>query len=411
MLILILYAHSITNSWLPFIDYGLNALSKKSDGWADFGSLLSGLFGASSLFATMLTLGYVIYQSEKSILRSEKKEAELKVAQNEQDLKIEKYNEKLNEFHLQVLEFNKLQERRNTFDKFKLHKEAFDDLILNITSDLQSTYKGLDVSIKFRSELYKSIFPKNSFNHFDSNTTQNMANPVSIFNLFTHHLTAIEKWKNADWEHDSITNITQPFLMLHKLLKLTFVSRDYKSGAFYDAVSGRYIFSLHDFNEECDALIMIINRLREFSHVEEMLPQNISTNVVILRSRMLILYSSIMNKSLPSSDSCTVTHHLHNESEVLLFSLYFQLNRLKKRHQIYVNPMIQGGLNVTLGQAIQSPNALTIEEAYCLTEAISDEAKKINAELIGAGHGDTQACNILSSIITGSHSFLIKYAP
>lgn len=157
-----IFAHAITGAFIPVISSGWAAFSNNSAEWSNFGSLLGGLFGLSSALATMITLGFVIYQSEESIKRSDQQTKLLNDSQEKQDAKIEKSNKDIKNFHSEVISFNKdvqlfngrvlsfnqAQEERNTFDKYRLHMDFFNNLLDNIIYDLQGFYTGSEVKIK-----------------------------------------------------------------------------------------------------------------------------------------------------------------------------------------------------------------------------------------------------------------------
>lgn len=121
-----------------YITGGEFSISKKTSDWADFGTLLSGLFTLSGMLATLSTLIFLITQGRQdNISRHKQVKREVEVA--------------------------RINEDKINFEKYKLHREMFDDILNKIESDFDNEF-----IITNRSILYRKIFPANTFSHCET---------------------------------------------------------------------------------------------------------------------------------------------------------------------------------------------------------------------------------------------------
>ncbi|EMZ5188726.1 hypothetical protein ACT0OT_004146 [Yersinia enterocolitica] len=130
LIVILFYGYYITG--------GEYLISKSSSDWADFGTLLSGVFTLSGALATLSTLIFLIFESKRNNAeRSEQVEREKEIASINNDKII--------------------------FEKYKLHREMFDDILNKIESDFDNEF-----IITNRSTLYGKIFPANTFSHCET---------------------------------------------------------------------------------------------------------------------------------------------------------------------------------------------------------------------------------------------------
>ncbi|EPS8491340.1 hypothetical protein ACVH8U_000151 [Yersinia enterocolitica] len=127
LIVMLFYGYYITG--------GEYLISKRSSDWADFGTLLSGVFTLSGALATLSTLIFLILESKhNNAERTEQVEREKEIASINKDKII--------------------------FEKYKLHREMFDDILNKIESKFNNK-----LSITSRTSLYRNIFADNTFNH------------------------------------------------------------------------------------------------------------------------------------------------------------------------------------------------------------------------------------------------------
>ncbi|MBW5846021.1 hypothetical protein [Yersinia enterocolitica] len=134
IIVLSLYGHLVSG--------GNYLLSKKSSDWADFGSLLSGVFTLTGAIATLLTLFFLIFQNGRIERERDK--------QNTREENITKENS----IHMIF------EKERIVFEKYKLHREMFDDVLNKIESRFNNEFV-----ITNRTILYRNIFTENTFEY------------------------------------------------------------------------------------------------------------------------------------------------------------------------------------------------------------------------------------------------------
>jgi hypothetical protein len=141
--ILYCYARFVTGDPLYFLNPS-NYISSDSSKWSDFGSLISGLFTLLGSLATIMTMVFLLRQNKDNLQRIDKQ-----LTQAEESYKAS-------------VSFNKFQQEQIMFDKFKLHREMFKDLLVQFETD-----EG-DLFISSKMELYSGIFNYNSFTHCET---------------------------------------------------------------------------------------------------------------------------------------------------------------------------------------------------------------------------------------------------
>lgn len=173
VIILFLYDYSVTGEVLSLFSKGVNAsLSKDSGHWSDFGSLLSGVFTLLGAIASLATLIFLLQQQKNS------------EQQRLKQLQIQGEIQDKNDLHLES------ERSLMKFEMFKLHREMFDD-VLNKIEVASAGFKFTD-----RNSLYKKIFPRNDFFHFEMKVNIDPASFLDIIkSRFLEQLMKLE----SDW--------------------------------------------------------------------------------------------------------------------------------------------------------------------------------------------------------------------
>jgi len=328
--VLFLFSHAVTGDYLPIIDKGWGAFSRKSEEWSNFGSLLSGLFGLSSALATMITLGFVIYQSNESIRRSDKQAEIIANSQKEQNKKIEEHNEKVNDFYKQSLEFNKFQEGRMVFEKYKLHIDMFDALISSIEKDLGHLYLNCNIKITLPSELYSAIFPLNNFVFFDNNPQQN-----SSLRSMQKDLADIYAWVNKnDWEEDSIQQILLPFIKIRDALHINITPYTNSSGDIFTRKHNQYTFNIHCFFDEVQLLFSLVNRVLHFANFEKFSNEYFANDKYITEARLIELSNKLQLQKGDQNNFFYAFPSAYTETQAGFFILYSKMLIIEKNYDV-----------------------------------------------------------------------------
>lgn len=130
LIVILFYGYHITG--------GEYLISKRSSDWADFGTLLSGVFTLSGALATLSTLIFLIFESKRN--------------------NAERFEQVNREKEIASINNDKI-----IFEKYKLHREMFDDTLNKIESDFDKEFIITD-----RTVLYRKIFPTNTFSHCET---------------------------------------------------------------------------------------------------------------------------------------------------------------------------------------------------------------------------------------------------
>ncbi|MGD8162477.1 hypothetical protein [Pantoea sp. FN0307] len=191
--ILLLYKFSLTGLVFAF---GMDDVSHKSDDWAAFGSLVSGIFTLSGAVGTLAALVFAINQNKKLSIEAKKRSA-----QDEQNA-------------IKNDEFMKFQKERMTFEKFHLHQSMFNETLDRLERDSEKEFQFYSRSI-----FYKNIFPENSFCNcltkadFKESTPGNLKDIFNLANIIAENFEKGLYYKDAGVLINDLTAI-QNLLML-----------------------------------------------------------------------------------------------------------------------------------------------------------------------------------------------------
>ncbi|HDL6963279.1 TPA: hypothetical protein PXM28_002587 [Yersinia enterocolitica] len=255
-----------------YITGGEFSISKKTDDWADFGTLLSGLFTLSGALATLSTLIFLITQSRQdNINRCKQVIREKKVA----NLNKEKIN----------------------FEKYKLHGEMFDDLINKVESRFNNEF-----SIINRTNLYRKIFTENTFNHcvtkIDLSGEEKPGNLIDITN-WARRISDNLKGEYY-FSHPEIF-ITDMFF-IHRHIGMAYKREIKSSDMIYDH---NILFNTYEIGSSINHIFYIVNELISFT-------QNHDSLKVILSNEPRLMISTYLygthNNNLRARDE---THPIH----------------------------------------------------------------------------------------------------
>lgn len=188
--ILYCYARFVTGDPLYFLNPS-NYISNDSSKWSDFGSLISGLFTLLGSLATVMTMVFLLRQNKDNLQRIDKQ-----LTQSEESFRAS-------------VSFNKFQQEQMMFDKFKLHREMFKDLLIQFELDED------DISISSKMELYSDIFNYNSFMHCETSVQlHSKINPERI----PSKLSAIVDKRNIILQRiEKDVYLSNPLLLMHDI--------------------------------------------------------------------------------------------------------------------------------------------------------------------------------------------------
>lgn len=173
--ILFIYRHSLTGLSL---DFNFDGISHESDKWSDFGSLLSGVFTLSGAIATLMTLIFAIHQNNKLSDEAEKRSRDDAATAQKNEI------------------FVDLQKEKITFEKFRIHQQAFNELLDRLERDTGHNYQFIS-----RYELYKKIFPTNTFSNV--RIEENEVSSVGLKDLMDLSRSMVRKFKDGNYVSDA----------------------------------------------------------------------------------------------------------------------------------------------------------------------------------------------------------------
>lgn len=329
------FLHAITNGSFPLMSNEWPAFSNQSQEWSNFGSLLSGLFGLSSALATMITLGFAIYQANETLKRSDQQSRELKTEQEKQNNKIESHNkdivdfhgkiinfyQEINEFNERVIKFNETQQKRDIFDRYRFHKEEFNRLLDDIIYDLDDFYGHGSAKITRRSELYYNIFPQNNFEYFTINSPQPLPGKPDILARILEYANGIFSWVTRDHEHVISDNVLNSIMWLRDSINLELTVTPNVNGEIINATYNKYIVSIDLFEEELNLLLKVSNRVLSFANRPPIENKYENRNPCVLKSNLFRLHEKISSRDTYSKEY-TAYRHRYTPSEIDLFEIY-----------------------------------------------------------------------------------------
>lgn len=175
--ITILYIYRVSLTGLS-LDFSLNGISNESGKWSDFGSLLSGVFTLSGAIATLMTLMFAIHQNIKLSNEAEKRSRDDAATAQKNEI------------------FVGLQKEKMTFEKFRIHQQAFNELLDRLERDTSHNYQFIS-----RYELYKKIFPTNTFSNVRIEESE--VSSVGLKDLMDFSRSIVKKFKGGNYVSDA----------------------------------------------------------------------------------------------------------------------------------------------------------------------------------------------------------------
>lgn len=245
--IIVLFLYREYVSGLP-ATFDVQNISRDSSKWSDFGSLLSGLFTLSGALATIATLIFAISQNKKLAREAEKR--------SQLDAKNAEKNEK----------FMAFQKERMSLEKYRLHQLMFNDLLDRIEIDAKS-----ELRFYSRSDLYKGIFPNNSFDECSTKVNKNELGNKNIFNIISLAKIINQKIESDNCENDGV-ELLNDFINMFNLLHVSF-RRETKAG---DITFGdnSTIINLIDMHSTIGFFNNTVSALCDFCEINDKLQEN-----------------------------------------------------------------------------------------------------------------------------------------
>ncbi|WP_431295751.1 hypothetical protein [Rahnella sp. PAMC 25559] len=245
LIILTLYDYSMSGEFFSLLSKGINvSLSKESGSWADFGSLLAGVFTLLGAIASLATLIFLLQQQKKS----------------EQDrleqLKIQREIQNKNDLHLHS------ERELMNFEMYKIHNDMFNSLLDNLERKMHSKMRFVN-----RSFLYKGIFPDNGFYKFNGKANLDKDNILrSLIMSFKCILEKLSQVKDKFSANSFLTN----YNLFNELLGL----RNEGEIKEFDVTYHREAIGINIFyiNEALRTLSEVIDALLIFSENKAMAP-------------------------------------------------------------------------------------------------------------------------------------------
>ncbi|MEY8770309.1 hypothetical protein AB6T85_07705 [Erwinia sp. ACCC 02193] len=235
-------------SFVTGLPFGLNfsGISHKSEDWSAFGSLISGLFTLAGAIATLATLLFAYWQNNKLSKEAEKR--------TEMDKETAKKNESFMDFQKKIMQF----------EKYKMHKEAFNDELTILERDLIN-----NETFESRSILYKRIFPNNSFSHCETYIDMNLVcNEYGLAKVY-ETMKGFEGRLKDGWYYKNNADFVKDVNSIKKLLMISAVG----SGKYGEitSIDNKLILNIYSLKEEVSALCQAANQIFLFCE-NDMLP-------------------------------------------------------------------------------------------------------------------------------------------
>lgn len=390
--VLLIFSHVVTGHYFPVIAKGWAAFSSNSEEWSRFGSLLSGLFGLSSALATMITLGFVIYQANETIRRSDQQARNLKQEQEQQNKKIDSHNKDITEFHEQIIHFhkevgdfnkrvvafNEMQQKRDVFDKYRLHKQEFNSLLDDIIYDLDDFYGQGSSKITRRNELYRSIFPRNNFESFSIKSIQFSPEDFNLLERIYSFAKHINNWINHHWEEIVSDKVLKNIQLMHLLINLEINTSTNANGEIFLRASNKYIISIDSFEEEIKLLINISNRILSFAGNPN-IDFRSTYDHCFLKANLFELHKELSSNE-EYLDTYSVYRHKQKAAHIGLLEIYKLAVILNKRFNIYL-AIGKGELRVFLTSFFDGENNRKMESgARAMLERIENEVMQLTSK-------------------------------
>ncbi len=235
-------------SFVTGLPFGLNfsGISHKSEDWSAFGSLISGLFTLAGAIATLATLLFAYWQNNKLSKEAEKR--------TEMDKETAKKNESFMDFQKKIMQF----------EKYKMHKEAFNDELTILERDLIN-----NETFESRSILYKRIFPNNSFSHCDTYIDMDLVcNEYGLAKVF-EAIKGFEGRLKDGWYYKNNADFIKDVNSIKKLLMISAVG----SGRHGEitSIDNKLMLNIYNLKEEVSALCQAANQIFLFCE-NDMIP-------------------------------------------------------------------------------------------------------------------------------------------
>lgn len=213
-------------------------ISNNANDWSAFGSLLGGVFTFSGALATFLALLIALRQNKR--LSSDA-------------LQKSKFDEKVAS---ENREYMKDQKVKMNFEKYKIHLEVFHEILDRIERDCNGDY-----TFTSRNEIYKNLFPDNSFDFCSTTSDKNKKNPNGCLDILDATKRIEEKLKNKTYQKnfrifiDDISSLKSMMMIVTR-----------RQGKVGDIIADRrhIIFNIYDIYNDIDFMATTVNSLLSF---------------------------------------------------------------------------------------------------------------------------------------------------